>query len=108
MAGKINDKVSEPEHAGSDTLASESAMVVLAASPQAAASTLAAPRLPGADELATAVDDLQRRFALRLNDRELFNCLEGLEKNPMRAVIWNRLEGSMKKFFVARWKGGQQ
>ena len=79
---------------------------VLARLPQTAASTHAAPRLPGSDDLEAAVEDLQQLFTGRVTDKELLNCLEHLQKDPMRAVMWNKLGVSMKRLYVQRWKGG--
>ena len=81
--------------------------IVFASSLQTAASTIAALQLPGADDLATAVDDLQQRFIGKVTDEELLNCLEYLQENPMRAVIWNKLGDLIKHLYIDRWKGGQ-
>ncbi|KAL2125791.1 hypothetical protein VTI74DRAFT_2738 [Chaetomium olivicolor] len=64
------------------------------------AMVLAAPRLPSADDVALAVEDIQKLFADVVDDDELLNCIEYLQGNPMRAVIWNKLGLSLKKKYI--------
>ncbi len=96
--------ISDPEYSDPDIPGSESEMLVFAASLRVAALTPAAPRLPGADDLDTAVDDLQRRLTAKVTDRELVNCLDCLHKNPIGVVIDNILGDLVKLLFIDRWK----
>ncbi|KAK4234557.1 hypothetical protein C8A03DRAFT_18561 [Achaetomium macrosporum] len=80
---------------------------VLANTLRESVAILAAPRLAGADDLATAVEDIQKLFAEEVSEEELMNCIECLQRVPMRAVMWNKLSLTMKKLYVSKWKVGQ-
>lgn len=68
---------------------------------------LSAPQVPGAGEVAAAIEYFQANFNSELNDEEFMNCVDQLEV-PMRALVWNRLNPARKKMFVDRWKKGGQ
>lgn len=69
-----------------------------------AATLLAAPQLPGSEDFARAVGDLQAGFGDVLNAEELDNCFNQLQKELLNSVKWNRLNKEMKQYFVNRWK----
>ncbi|KAK3353712.1 hypothetical protein B0T25DRAFT_545220 [Lasiosphaeria hispida] len=62
--------------------------------------------LPGARDLALAVEDLQAEFAGKISDEEMLCCCEYLRKEPMMAAMWLKLLPGLKILYVARWKIG--
>ncbi|KAK3899443.1 hypothetical protein C8A05DRAFT_18127 [Staphylotrichum tortipilum] len=71
-----------------------------------AAVVMAAPKLPGADALELAIEDIQRLFAETSSAEEIANCCEYLQNNPMRAVGWMKLGLAVKAVYIERWKVG--
>jgi hypothetical protein len=71
-----------------------------------AAAILAAPKLPGAADLESAIEDIQQVFAGELTDLEMFNCCEYLQSNLIRAAGWKTLGLTLKRLYIERWKLG--
>lgn len=79
---------------------------IFASTLESAASILAAPRLPGAEDVARASKDIQEQFAGEISDAEMVKCINHFCHNPMMAVAWNVLKLSTKRAFVNKWKKG--
>ncbi|EAQ91722.1 predicted protein [Chaetomium globosum CBS 148.51] len=79
---------------------------ILAASFKDSITILAAPRLAGADDVALATEDIQKLFADKVDGSELLNYIDYLQRNPMSAVMWNKLSLALKRLYIDRWKEG--
>ncbi|KAK0732027.1 hypothetical protein B0H67DRAFT_566460 [Lasiosphaeris hirsuta] len=80
----------------------ESEAVVIGRSMREATEIIAG--LPGARDLALAVEDLQAEFIGKTTDEEMLYCCEYLRKEPMIAAMWLKLSARMKRLYVERWK----
>ncbi|KAK3346071.1 hypothetical protein B0T25DRAFT_460335 [Lasiosphaeria hispida] len=82
----------------------ESEAVVMGRSMREAAAIIAG--LPGARDLALAVEDLQAEFVGKISGEEMLFCCEYLRKEPMMAAMWLKLSPEIKRLYVERWKIG--
>jgi hypothetical protein len=50
------------------------------------------------------MEDIERRYGGTLNLNELFNCLEYLYKNLVKAAVYLRAGAPLKARYVKAWK----
>lgn len=69
-----------------------------------AAGIVAAPRAVGADDVALAMEDIERRYRGTLEIDDLFSCSEYLCNNFVKAVVYLRAGPALKARYVQEWK----
>ncbi|KAK0703296.1 hypothetical protein B0T26DRAFT_601917, partial [Lasiosphaeria miniovina] len=71
-----------------------------------AAAIVAAPKPVGAEDVAMAMEDIERRYKSSLTLDNLFNCSEYLCRWPVKATIYLRAGPELKARYLKEWKKG--
>jgi len=70
------------------------------------AGIVAAFKAVSANNITVVIEDIKRRYSLILKINNLFNCLEYLYKNFIKAVVYLRVGLALKTYYVEVWKKG--